>query len=429
MPAKRLVPLVVAGAIVAVLWLAAVAQAVPNRMIALGAVTNKNTLYAFSGNDLNTVTVVPVTGLGGATLVGISFRPSNGLLYGVGITGNTTSVFTIDPIGGAAALVGSASPGTISGTTSYGIDFNPVPDRIRVVDGLPSTDPKNINNFRLNPNNGTLSANDQQLDYNLLPGGEAGNLPLATIAYDRNVAGATVSTLFGITAGAENSLVRLGGIDGLPIPGGSPNGGKLTFIGALGVDTSSNAGLDIDPATGEAYAILQVGGASGLYRIDLVTGAATLIGKVAGGVISFGSLAIVPPPPPPLPPEPTPSAPAPSAPLAVAELQALTIKPFGFLPAPSGGPITVNRRLPGTKVSYTLSVAATVTFSVEKAIPGKRGKFRTLKSTFAHPGATGANGFRFTGRLKGNALAPGRYRLRASVGSSSRTAGFKIRLR
>src|SRR4051812_44850808 len=128
MPAKRLVPLVIAVAIVAAAWFAAVAHAVPNRLIALGALTNKNTLYGFSGGDLNTVTVVPVTGLGGATLVGISFRPADIVLYGVGISGNTESVFAIDPLTGAATLVGSATPagGTFAGTTAYVIDFNPV---------------------------------------------------------------------------------------------------------------------------------------------------------------------------------------------------------------------------------------------------------------------------------------------------------------
>src|SRR4051812_4002591 len=110
MPAKRLVPLVIAVAMVAAAWFAAAAQAVPSRLIGLGTLTNKNTLFGFSGEDLNTVTVVPVTGLGATTLVGISFRPADGQLYGVGISGNTESVFAIDPGGGGATLVGSASP-------------------------------------------------------------------------------------------------------------------------------------------------------------------------------------------------------------------------------------------------------------------------------------------------------------------------------
>ena len=70
-----------------------------------------------------------------------------------------------------------------------------------------------------------------------------------------------------------------------------------------------------------------------------------------------------------------------------------------------------------------------MTFGVEKAIPGKQGWFRTLKPTFTQSGKAGGNSFRLSGRLKGKALASGRYKLAASVGTSSRTAGFKVRLR
>ena len=197
--------------------------------------------------------MVPVTGLAGSNLVGISFRPAGGQLYGVGIGGDTESVFGIDLSGGAASPVGSATQPTIGGAPSYGVDFNPVSDRLRVVSGLESGVGTNINNFRVNPSNAAIAGVDTDLSYSALPGGEGANRPLATIAYDRNVLGATASTVVGLTVAANDSLVRLGGVDGLP----SPNGGALTQIGPLGVDTSSNAGLDIDPATGEAYAILQ----------------------------------------------------------------------------------------------------------------------------------------------------------------------------
>ncbi len=426
MPAKRLVPLVIAVTLVAAAWFAAAAQAVPSRMIGLGSQANKNTLYAFSGGDLNTVTVVPVTGLGSANLVGISFRPADGRLYGVGISGTTESVFTIDPGSGAAALVGSATPvvGSFGAAISYGVDFNPMSDRLRIVDGLASTG-TNINNFRVNPTTGVFAGIDSQLDYGLLPGGEGGSAPLATIAHDRSVAGATATTVFGITAGGTDSLVRLGGVDGVP----SATFGDLTSIGPLGVDTTFNAGLDIDPASGEAYAVLQVAGTSGLYRIDLATGAATPIGKVAGGVVTFGSLAIVPPPPP-LPDAPTPpsSSQQPAAGPAPVVLQSLTLKPLAFTAATGGGPIATTKKAPGgAKVSYTLSGAATVSFKVEKAVPRKPGWYRELKPTFTHNGQAGANGFRFSGRLKGKALDPGRYRLTGTVGSSSsRSATFKL---
>lgn len=430
MPAKRLVPLVLAGALLAALWLAAVAQALPSRMIGLGAGASKNTLFSFSGEDLNTVTVVPVTGLGAANLVGISFRPADGELYGFGINGNTWTVFALDLSAGVATPVGSATPpvGTIAAAPPYGVDFNPVSDRLRLVDGLESTG-TNINNFRVNPNNAALAAVDTKLNYSLLPGGEGGTRPLATIAYDRNVTGATATTAFGIVAGGNDSLVRLGGVDAMP----SPNTGALAFIGPLGVDTTFNAGLDIDPATGEAYAILQVAGESGLYRIDLATGAATLVGKIAGGGFSFGSLAIVPPPPP-SPPE-TPVAPAAPAPPSSSPpptsgppaplLLTLQIKPAAFVPAGSGPPIAAGKKaVGGTKVSYSLSASTTVSFRVEAKV---RGKFRPLKGAFKHTGLTGANSFRFSGRLGGKTLVEGRYRLTGTVGTGSRSASFRVK--
>ena len=64
-------------------------------------------------------------------------------------------------------------------------------------------------------------------------------------------------------------------IDGTPV---SPNAGVLTTIGPLGVDTTSAVGLDIGGAN-QAFASLTVGGVSGLYAIDLATGAATFVGN------------------------------------------------------------------------------------------------------------------------------------------------------
>jgi hypothetical protein len=57
----------------------------------------------------------------------------------------------------------------------------------------------------------------------------------------------------------------------------------LTTIGPLGVATNpANGGFDIETGTGDAYAALNVGGVSRLYRINLATGAATLIDAIGG---------------------------------------------------------------------------------------------------------------------------------------------------
>jgi len=85
----------------------------------------------------------------------------------------------------------------------------------------------------------------------------------------------------------------------------------------------------------------------------------------------------------------------------------------------------------GSTVSYRLSEPATVTFKVERALRGKRAggrcvkptranrgarpctRYATLRGSFTHQGKTGQNRFKFSGRMRGRKLVPGRYRLNA----------------
>jgi hypothetical protein len=85
----------------------------------------------------------------------------------------------------------------------------------------------------------------------------------------------------------------------------------------------------------------------------------------------------------------------------------------------------------GTTVSYTVSEPATVTFTVEQVKGGRQvagvcrkptRKNRTqprcdlpLKGSFTDAGEVGANAFKFTGRLNGKALKPGKYQLVATA--------------
>ena len=87
----------------------------------------------------------------------------------------------------------------------------------------------------------------------------------------------------------------------------------------------------------------------------------------------------------------------------------------------------------GTTVRYRLDGAARVTFTITKPVPGRRKgrrcvkpaaakpgakrciRTQKLKGSFAHQGVAGQNAFRFTGRLRGKALAPGRYTLVARL--------------
>ena len=102
-----------------------------------------------------------ITGLAsGEVLVGVDFRPSTGVLYGIGRIGTdaTGQLYIVDVASGAASAVGArAIP--LSGA-SFGVDFNPVPDLIRLVSDARQ-------NVRLNPANGTVAggAPDTNLTY------------------------------------------------------------------------------------------------------------------------------------------------------------------------------------------------------------------------------------------------------------------------
>ena len=150
-------------------------------------------------------------------------------------------------------------------------------DQIRVVDIFQD-------NFRLDPDTGAVVSADTALSVIFVSG----------IAYDRNAPGLGATTLFGINAGSSDSLVRIGGVDGVP----SPNGGVVTPIGSLGVDTSVLVGFDIAAPEqgGRALAALFVSmvGTSNLYEINLSTGQATLIGTIGTGRPTVDSLAIAP---------------------------------------------------------------------------------------------------------------------------------------
>src|SRR5262249_9651875 len=95
-----------------------------------------------------------ITGLqAGESIVRIDFRPATGGLYGIG---STSRLYLIDPITGTASAVGPVFVVPLSGAT-FGVDFNPVVDRIRIVSNTGQ-------NIRINPNNGTTAGVDPGLN-------------------------------------------------------------------------------------------------------------------------------------------------------------------------------------------------------------------------------------------------------------------------
>jgi hypothetical protein len=109
--------------------------------------------------------------------------------------------------------------------------------------------------------------------------------------YTNSFDGATSTTLYDIDSGSDR-LFTQGSVGGAPV---SPNTGNLFDVGPLGVDTTDNAGLDIAPASGTAFASFELAdspGSSVLHRVNLSTGTATAVGTIAGGM-PLESLSVV----------------------------------------------------------------------------------------------------------------------------------------
>jgi hypothetical protein len=202
----------------------------------------------------------PVTGLTSDTaLVGIDFRPATGALVGLG---NQGGIYTVDPATGVASNRVQLSE-TLSGT-SFGVDFNPTVDRLRIVSDTGQ-------NLRANVDTGMASPPDAALS---APG-------VAGVGYTNNDADPnTATTLYDIDTAADQVSIQA-----------PPNNGTLNPVGKLGVDTNAVVGFDIfsdlDDGTTEdvsAFASLTVGGYSGLYEINLFTGRASHRGNFAVGV-------------------------------------------------------------------------------------------------------------------------------------------------
>lgn len=234
--------------------------------LAVYGVTSANSLVSFDTATPGTInSTVAVSGLNvGASLLGIDFRPANGLLYGVS---SDSRLYTINLSSGAATSIGSASAFTLSGA-SFGFDFNPVPDRIRVTSDADQ-------NLRLNPNNGALGATDTNLAFATADSNAGVNPNIVGSAYTNSFSGATATTLYGIDSALDILVTQV-----------PPNAGTLNTVGSLGFDTTDQVGFDIFFLGNLAFASLTAGdGSSSLYGINLATGAATAIGAIGSGLL------------------------------------------------------------------------------------------------------------------------------------------------
>jgi len=228
------------------------------------ALTVSNRLISFDRAAPATIrTNVLVTGLqSGENLVGIDMRPADGMLYGVGSTGR---LYTLDPVTGAATnksrLAADAADTTDAFTalagTNFGVDFNPMADRLRIVSNTGQS-------LRINVDTGATTT-DGSIN------GGAANTAISASAYTNSFAGTGSTTLFGIDA-VNNTLYTQN----------PPNNGTLANPVPLGIVAGAVNGFDIDARTNMGYMVATVGGARNLYGVNLAatSAPATLVGAL-----------------------------------------------------------------------------------------------------------------------------------------------------
>lgn len=209
---------------------------------------------------LLSATIGTVSGLDLDTrVIGIDYRPATGELYALGDQGG---VYVIDP-GTAEAEIRTRLNTKLAGT-SFGVDFNPTVDLLRIVSDAGQ-------NLAANVVTGATTVNAALTT----PPTAGTTLGVTAAAYTNNDLDATTATtLFDLNTVSDRVVIQA-----------PPANGTLNPTGNLGVDAGTDAGFDIysrlrDGITSEvkAFAALTAGGRARLYTLNLLTGQASLRG-------------------------------------------------------------------------------------------------------------------------------------------------------
>jgi hypothetical protein len=226
----------------------------------LYATTDQNLLLQFNERSPDRIRDVQViTGLpDGVTLRGIDFRPATGDLYGVG---SDNIVYRVNPQSAIAVGEGPAFTPGLRGN-SFGVDFNPTVDKIRIVSDAQQ-------NLRLNVDEGTVLSSDKDLN----PG-----MPQAVGAAYTNssftASKPTATQLYVVDAATDQLFLQ-----------NPPNDGTLTMPKRLAIDVGSKTGFDIAGADNTGYLATSNPRSRGtaLYKVDVTTGKTRMLGRVGGG--------------------------------------------------------------------------------------------------------------------------------------------------
>jgi len=220
-----------------------------------------------------------LSGLQGAdtALVGIDFRVQDGKLYGVG---NGGGIYTIDGTTAALTFV-NALTATLVGT-SFGVDFNPAADRLRIVSDTGQ-------NLRHNVNTGGTTVVDATLT------ATSGTNVVTVVgivgaAYTNNdLAAATATSLFDLDVAGNRVALQSppNGVLGAAAANVVPTGNST-------IDADAPAGFDIHTRLERGVAVdnlgfaaFRVNGTPAFYRMNFLTGEAIFIGALGDDVIDI----------------------------------------------------------------------------------------------------------------------------------------------
>ena len=214
-----------------------------------------------------------VQGLSGSdtALVGIDFRVQDGKLYGVG---NGGGVYTIDTETAQAQFVNALTV-PLTGT-SFGVDFNPAADRLRIISDTGQNLAHNVN--------GVTAANGV-LTYTAPPAAAVAATGVTGAAYTNNDLNqpATATTLFDVDTLLDQIAIQ-----------SPPANGILVATGKLGLDFDAVSGFDIYSRLEEgvtvsnhAFASLVLRGTPAFYAINLTTGRADFLGVLGESLIDI----------------------------------------------------------------------------------------------------------------------------------------------
>jgi hypothetical protein len=257
------------------LGFAAAVATTPASAERLYGLTFDNRIVTFdSASPTDILTSRTITGLApGDSLVGLDRRPATGVLYTLGTSG---TLYTLTLTGTTYTATAQAPLTTLPSGNAFGFDFNPVPDRLRMVSDTGQ-------NLRINVDTGMVAVDGMITS-------DIGVPNLVAAAYTNNVAGATSTILYVLDA-ASDSLLR----------STNPNAGTYTGFNMMGeaygplgfAFTTENAvGFDISGRTGTAFANID----SLLWDVNLMTGVATSLGVVGAGPLRSIATGAVPEP-------------------------------------------------------------------------------------------------------------------------------------